>query len=191
MAVLPRLDWQHLLDTALEACIANRYLNFAASGQPNSRAGRQAFLTAIGVTPADCFASIAVAPAGGLAAPPGQAPVPKILLKAQQSDEGMEDFWIGQRITCGYLIWLIITKFWHCRMQYSHAQLSVCTRCWLRGSLRILKSMLVYEPDMLHPSLWHWTSLLNLCAHQLSRYVPLLSVYGAYSIATQLFHRLV
>jgi len=91
----PNLAWNHLLDAALLECIQNRRLNFAASGHPPTRAGHEAFLTALGITPSDCFQFTGVAPAnlGPLPVPPAQnAPVPKVLLKAQEVHESMEDF---------------------------------------------------------------------------------------------------
>jgi hypothetical protein len=90
MAALPNLQWQHLLDLSLTECITNRRLNFDASGHPPTRAGREAFLNAIGITPADCFGAV-----GGNQIPAQQmnpAPTPKVHLKAQVVDESIDDF---------------------------------------------------------------------------------------------------
>jgi hypothetical protein len=90
MAALPNLQWNHLLDLSLIECITNRRLNFDASGHPPTRAGREAFLTAIGVTPADCFGAV-----GGHPVPVQQhhrAPTPKVQLKEQQGNESIDDF---------------------------------------------------------------------------------------------------
>jgi hypothetical protein len=90
MAALPNLQWNHLLDVSLIECITNRHLNFDASGHPATRAGREAFLTAIGITPADCFGAVR-----GHQIPvqqPNRAPTPKVQLKEQQDDESIDDF---------------------------------------------------------------------------------------------------
>jgi hypothetical protein len=90
MAALPNLQWHHLLDLSLIECITNRRLNFDASGHPATRAGREAFLTAIGVTPAICFGDV-----GGHQIPAQQqnhVPTPKVQLKKQQDNESIDDF---------------------------------------------------------------------------------------------------
>jgi hypothetical protein len=86
------IGWNHLLDTALEACIVNRHLNFADSGEPNTRAGRQAFLINLGITPMNCFTYAGAIQAGPPVFAPHQAAVPKLLLTPQDANEALEDF---------------------------------------------------------------------------------------------------
>jgi hypothetical protein len=92
MAVLPNLQLIHLLDNSLIECINNRHLNFAASGQAPNRAGREAFLIAIGLTPADCFAATGIVNIPAQQQHVNIAPAPKIQLKPQQGRESVDDF---------------------------------------------------------------------------------------------------
>lgn len=79
LAMALNLQWAHLLDTALQQTIETLHLHYDG---PDTRAGREAFLTAIGITPAMCIPL----PPNAAQANAQDQPLPKPIITLRQQD---------------------------------------------------------------------------------------------------------